>query len=257
MLLIPVQLQIYNNGKNQFNLDERIFAMIIQIYAFTDVQTAVDAVNLGVTHIGFVAGKYDVVPAELSFEQAHEIVKALPKGAVSSALTMAEDVDEIMRMVEVVQPDIVHISSDVHLVGVDMMHELREKLDKRVRLMKAIPVEDEASIGLARAFAQVSDILLLDTKREGYPGVGATGFTHDWSVSSIIVETAGVPVIMAGGLTPDNVGAAIEQIKPWGVDSNTSTNVPDSNVDKDLDRINAFVKAINAASGKKAEETGK
>jgi phosphoribosylanthranilate isomerase len=231
--------------------------MIIQIYAFTDAKTAVEAANLGVNHIGFVAGKYDVVPAELSFEQAHEIVKALPKGAASSALTMAEDVDEILRMAEAVQPDIVHISSDVHLVGVDMLRELREKLDKGVRIMKAIPVEDEASIALARAFAQVSDILLLDTKREGFPGVGATGFTHDWSVSSIIVETAGIPVIMAGGLTPENVGAAIEQINPWGVDSNTSTNVPGSNVDKDIDRIKAFVEAIKTSSKESNRKSGK
>lgn len=227
--------------------------MIIQVYAFIDPKTAVEAVKLGVNHIGFVAGKYDVVPGELSFEEAHEIVKALPKGALSSALTMSEDIDEILRMVDVVQPDIVHISSDVYQVGIDMMRELREKLDKRVSIMKAIPVEDEASIALARAFAQVSDILLLDTKREGYPGVGATGFTHDWGVSSIIVETAGKPVIMAGGLTPDNVAEAIDQIKPWGVDSNTSTNVPGSSVEKDLGRIEAFVKAIKAASKSKGK----
>ncbi len=227
-----------------------MFVMIIQIYAFTDPKTAVEAVKLGVNHIGFVAGKYDVVPGELSFEEAHEIVKALPKKAVSSAITMSEDMDEILRMVDAVQPDILHISSDVYQVGIDMMRELREKLDKDLRLMKAIPVEDEASIGLARAFAQVSDILLLDTKREGFPGVGATGYTHDWSVSEIIVETAGVPVIMAGGLDPENVSAAIEQIKPWGVDSNTSTNIEGSNVDKDLGRIKAFVDAIKADSAK-------
>lgn len=231
--------------------------MIIQIYAFTDPKTAVEAVKLGVNHVGFVAGKYDVVPGELSFEEAHEIVKALPKKAVSSALTMAEDIDEILRMADVVQPNIVHISSDVHLVGIDMMRELREKLDKDISLMKAIPVEDEASIGLTRAFAQVSDILLLDTKREGYPGVGATGFTHDWGVSEIIVETAGKPVIMAGGLTPENVGEAIDQIKPWGVDSNTSTNVQGSNVEKDLGRIEAFVKAIKAGSKSKGSNKGK
>ena len=72
--------------------------MIIQIYAFTDPETAVAAVNLGVNHIGFVVGKYDEVPAELSFKEAAEIVKALPDGAVSSALTMSGDVNEILRM---------------------------------------------------------------------------------------------------------------------------------------------------------------
>ena len=227
--------------------------MIIQIYAFTDPETAVAAVNLGVNHIGFVAGKYDQVPAELSFKEAAEIVKALPDGAVSSALTMSGDVNEILRMVAAVKPDIVHISSDVELVGLNKMRALREKLDKSVRLMKAIPVGGEESVELAKQYAQYSDILLLDTKREGFPGVGATGFTHDWNVSRKIVETAGVPVILAGGLTAENVGASIVKVKPWGVDSNTSTNIQGSNVDKDMDRIADFVAAIKTG----VEDLGK
>ena len=82
--------------------------------------------------------------------------------------------------------------------------------------MKAIPVGGEESVELAKQYAQYSDILLLDTKREGFPGVGATGFTHDWNVSCKIVETAGVSVILAGGLTAENVGASIAKVKPWG-----------------------------------------
>jgi len=226
--------------------------MIIQIYAFTDPKTAVAAVNMGVNHIGFVAGKYNVVPAELTFEEARGIVDALPKGATAVALTMAEDVDEILRMAAAVQPHIIHVSSDVEVVPVEMMRELRSRLDKNIRLMKAIPVEDEASIALAREFAAVSDLLLLDTKRPDFPGVGATGFTHDWSVSRRIVEAVKIPVIMAGGLTAENVGAAMREIKPWGVDSNTSTNVPGSNVDKDLERVRAFATAVKAAEQEQA-----
>ena len=221
--------------------------MIIQIYAFTDIKTAVAAVEMGVNHVGFVAGKYDEVPAELSFDQAREIVDVLPPQATPVALTMAGDVDEIMRMVDAVRPHIVHISSDVDLVNVEMMRELHERLGGQARLMKAIPVENEGSIAVAKAYAAVSDILLLDTKHADFPGVGATGLTHDWSVSRRIVETAGIPVIMAGGLTPQNVGAAMHEIKPWAVDSNTSTNQEGSNVEKDLTRIRAFVDAVHAA----------
>jgi phosphoribosylanthranilate isomerase len=221
--------------------------MIIQIYAFTDPKTALEAVKLGVEHIGFVAGKYNVVPGELTFDEAREIAAVLPSTAVPVALTMAEEVDEILRMAAEVKPQIVHISSDVDLVNVDKMRELRSKLDPKIRLMKAIPVEDESSIELSVRYAQVSDLLLLDTKRAGFPGVGATGFTHDWSVSRRIVESVGIPVIMAGGLTAENVGAAMREIKPWAVDSNTSTNTPGSNVEKDIKRIEAFVKAIRAA----------
>jgi phosphoribosylanthranilate isomerase len=149
-------------------------------------------------------------------------------------------------MTEKVKPNIVHVSSDLDCVGVDAMRELRSRLDKDIRLMKAIPVEDESSIKIAQQYAAVSDLLLLDTKRTGFPGVGATGFTHDWNISRRIVETVGVPVIMAGGLTAKNVNAAIDKIRPWGVDSNTSTNVPGSNTDKDINLIAEFVNAIRS-----------
>ncbi|HOJ00216.1 MAG TPA: phosphoribosylanthranilate isomerase [Anaerolineaceae bacterium] len=220
--------------------------MIIQIYAFTDVDTALKAAEFGVNHIGFVAGKYGEVPAELTFREAREIAAALPPQATAVALTMATEVDEILRMVEQVNPHIVHISSDLDDVDVETMRELRSRLDKNIRLMKAIPVEDETSVQVAQQYAAVSDLLLLDTKRSGFPGVGATGFTHDWNISKQIVETAGVPVILAGGLTPQNVAAAIATTHPWGVDSNTSTNVPGSNTDKDLQRIADFVKAVRS-----------
>ena len=220
--------------------------MIIQIYAFTDVATALEAAKLGVNHIGFVAGKYGEVPAELSFQEAGEIVSALPAQTTAVALTMATDVNEILRMTEKVKPNIVHVSSDLDCVGVGAMRELRSSMDKDIRLMKAIPVEDESSIKIAQQYAAVSDLLLLDTKRTGFPGVGATGFTHDWNISRRIVETVGVPVIMAGGLTPKNVNAAIDKIHPWGVDSNTSTNVSGSNTDKDINLIAEFVNAIRS-----------
>lgn len=219
---------------------------IIQVYAFTDVATALKAVGLGVDHIGFVAGKYGEVPAELTFEEAREITAALPPRATAVALTMATDVDEIMNMVNAVKPAIVHISSDLNCVGVDAMRDLRSRLDKSIRLMKAIPVENEESVQIAKQYAAVSDLLLLDTKRPDFPGVGATGFTHDWNVSKQIVDSVGIPVILAGGLSADNVQASIRKVHPWGVDSNTSTNVPGSNTDKDIERIAAFVRAIRA-----------
>ncbi len=220
--------------------------MLIQIYAFTDPKTAASAVNLGVDNIGFIAGKYGVVPAELTFAEARAIVEALPKNGTSTAITMAEDVDEILRMAAEVKPDIVHISSEMERVDFEMMRELRSKMDKDIQLMKAISVENEESIAFARHFAKTSDLLLLDTKVKGFPGVGATGATHDWNISRQIIESVDIPVILAGGLTAENVGAAIRATNPWGVDSNTSTNTLGSNVEKDLDRIAAFVKAIHA-----------
>jgi phosphoribosylanthranilate isomerase len=218
--------------------------MIIQIYAFTKVKEAIAAVNLGVNNVGFVAGLYDMVFGELSFADAHEIVCSLPDSGTSTAITMSADVDEILRMADAVQPDILHISSELEEVDLDMMAQIRKRLAPDIKLMKAIPVDDEESVKIAQDFAQVSDALLLDTSCKGFPGVGATGFVHDWNVSRKIVASVDIPVILAGGLDKDNVGEAITKVRPWGVDSNTSTNVEGSRVEKDLKRIEEFVKAV-------------
>ena len=221
--------------------------MIIQIYAFTRIDQAVEAAEMGVHQIGFVAGDYGLVSGELSFAAARRLAHSLPPHTVRVALTMATQVDEILRMAEAVEPDVVHISTDLEDVGVEAMERLRRRLPASIRLMKAIHVSSEESIGDAQRFAEVSDLLLLDTKVSGMPGIGATGRLHDWSFSRRIVESVRVPVILAGGLSPENVAGAMQAVQPWGVDSNTHTNLPGSPVEKDMQRIRAFVDAVRAA----------
>jgi phosphoribosylanthranilate isomerase len=221
--------------------------MIIQIYAFTDPKEAAAAVEMGVDNIGFIAGKYGEVFAELTFEESREIARAIPAQGTSTAITMAVDVNEILRMAEHVEPDIVHISSEMDQVNLEAMRTIRERLSPDILLMKAISVKDESSVEVAKLYAEVSDLLLLDTSAKGFPGVGATGFTHDWNVSKRIVEEVTIPVILAGGLSAANVQQAMEIVRPWGVDSNTSTNIEGSRVLKDLKRIEEFVRAVESS----------
>ena len=200
-------------------------------------------VALGVDQIGFIAGDYGQVHAELTFAQANAIAVALRGKARSSALTMSTDVDEIVRMAHTVQPDIVHISTDTDDVDVAAMHHLRRRIPSQVKLMKAIHVAGPESIDIALTYADAADIVLLDTKISGMPGVGATGVTHDWNISRQIVKQVGdrAQVILAGGLTAENVSVAITTTQPWGVDSNTGTNLTGDPVVKDWDKVAAFV----------------
>jgi phosphoribosylanthranilate isomerase len=218
--------------------------MIIQIYAFTVIDEAVEAAHLGVDQIGFVAGDYDLVPGELCFKDARALRNALPEQTTAVALTMATDVDEILRMADAVNPDIIHISTDVEDVPESSMEALKKKLPPAIQLMKALPVGGEESLKYAKRFEPFSDLFLLDTKVVNMPGVGATGRLHDWSISRRIVKECGLPVILAGGLNAANVADAIHQVRPWGVDSNTHTNVPGDPVKKDIRRIAAFVEAV-------------
>ncbi len=220
--------------------------MIIQIYAFTNPEEAIEAAKLGVNHLGFVAGDYGQVCGELSLIQAAEIADAVREISTSVALTMATNLNEILMMATAVKPDIVHVSTDPLDVNVQAMRELRDRLGPGTRLMKALPVEGAESVTLAKAFATTCDYLLLDTKVEGMPGVGATGMTHDWGVSRRIVQSVKCPVILAGGLSSANVVQAIEAVEPWGVDSNTSTNVPGDKVSKDMERVSDFCKVARS-----------
>jgi phosphoribosylanthranilate isomerase len=228
-------------------LVEEALALIVQIYAFTDPDEARLAAQIGVDHIGFVAGDYGLVPGELSFVESRALVEALPPEVTAVALTMATDVDEIVRMARFVRPQIVHISTDMQDVDLSKMKSIRAKLPEGIRLMKAISVTDESSVEAARYYAQESDLLLLDTKSASIAGIGVSGKTHDWNISRRIVESVRIPVILAGGLSAENAAEALRMVQPFGVDSNTHTNLAGELVSKDMDRILAFVQAVRAA----------
>ena len=88
-----------------------------------------------------------------------------------------------------------------------------------------------------------ADYLLLDTVMPGRKGIGAIGLPHDWNISKKIVEDAKIPVILAGGLGPDNVEEAIRKVRPFGVDSLTKTSVKDENgklLHKDIEKVRQF-----------------
>jgi len=113
-------------------------------------------------------------------------------------------------------------------------------------LVRSIPVVGEASIEIARSYQGIADFLLLDSHQESDRQIGALGVTHDWRISRRIVELVPTPVILAGGLGPDNVADAIRAVHPVGVDSKTKTD-QDGSHRKDLDRVRRFHEAAKAA----------
>ena len=107
--------------------------------------------------------------------------------------------------------------------------------------MVTIPVRGPDSVTTAQAFAPMSDYLLLDSTDPRSGTVGATGLTHDWSVSRQIVAAVDIPVILAGGLGPENVREAIGQVGPAGVDSETRTSTDADRRRKDGARVRQFI----------------
>lgn len=220
--------------------------MIVQIYGILTPEDGAMVAALGAEHIGLVTGAYKRTPDEVDFVTARAVFAAVPAATVKVALTVATDLDEIEKMARVVQPDILHISADTTAPTPADMRLLRNRLPG-LPLMRAISVAGPEAVDIARQFEEVSDYLLLDTKHVGKPVIGATGQTHDWSISRRIIETVRRPVILAGGLAPENVAAAIHAVQPWGVDSQTHTNYPGWPMRKDPERVRQFIEAARRA----------
>lgn len=116
-----------------------------------------------------------------------------------------------------------------------------------VQIMCTIPVLGADAVSDARRYEDVADFLLLDTMDPATSVVGATGQTHDWDVSAAVVTAVHTPVVLAGGLGPDNVtAAAVARVRPAGVDSETHTSRADDRRRKDPERVRAFVRAARA-----------
>jgi len=96
---------------------------------------------------------------------------------------------------------------------------LRDKLPG-VEIVQVIHVTDEESIEEAVNVSDYVDLILLDSGNQklSVKELGGTGRTHNWSISKEIVESVNVPVFLAGGINPLNVSAAINEVKPYGVD---------------------------------------
>jgi phosphoribosylanthranilate isomerase len=164
------------------------------------------------------------------------------------------ELEPIVAMADEVQPAIVHICSATDDLPVAEQRRLRSLLPAGMKIMKAIevggPETAERAIDAAERFAEISDFLLLDTDDPEIPGIGAAGRVHDWDISARIVERVGqqTQVILAGGLSPDNVAQAIQHVRPAGVDSFTWTNSATNSRRKDLDLTQAFVTEARRAA---------
>lgn len=220
--------------------------MKIQIYEHVHVDDVRSSVRAGVNFIGVKPGAKGQSEGEVDFAHCRALYAAVPpaSGVLCNALTIATETPEIVSMVQAVQPDLLHLSGNIALTPPDQVAAIRQLISP-VKIMLAIPVADSSTVQLALSYQGVADYLLLDTPApEGY--VGATGHTHDLAVSAAIVRRVHLPVLLAGGLHHGNVAAAICQVRPWGVDSFTHTNRPQTRR-KDGSLVTAFLEAARGA----------
>ena len=163
------------------------------------------------------------------------IARALRRRVELAGVFVNAQLDEVARTADGVGLTLVQLHGDE---GPAYCAEIARRTGCRV--IKAMPVRSRADVQALRAFH--TDFHLLDTGRPGRRG--GTGETWDWSLAQ--GGAGDVPFLLAGGLTPENVGDAIAEARPWGVD--VSSGVESSPGVKDAERVRAFAAALEAAA---------
>jgi phosphoribosylanthranilate isomerase len=215
--------------------------MIVQIYEVTTPKEARALSSMGVDHIGVLVGDGSF-PREQIVEKASEIFATISAGSKACLLSLSDDLDLIVRLTAALKPGILHLGAAPQHLSPAQLRGLKANFPQ-LSLMRSIPVIDESSIALARSYDGIADWLLLDSYKSGDRQIGALGVTHSWKLDRHIIESVRIPVIIAGGLGPENVQDAIRTARPAGVDSKTKTDKNDGTHTKDLQKVSAFVTA--------------
>lgn len=202
----------------------------IKICGLTRVEDAVAADRLGADAIGLI---FAPSPRRVSLETAHEIDGALSPWITRVGVFVDASFEEIASVLSYVPLDVVQLHGNE---PPDFVREARRRLG--VRIVKGIRVRDASVLKSLQQYEV--DAFLLDTY---VPGIaGGTGETFDWALAIPLAKR--YPVILAGGLTPDNVAEAIGAVHPHGVD--VSSGVESEPGIKDPNRMEEFVTRVRS-----------
>jgi phosphoribosylanthranilate isomerase len=213
--------------------------MLVQIYEISSPDEACALAELGVDHIGVLVGDGSF-PREQSVDRARLTFLSIPSSSRGVALILSADARLIERAISELKPAIVHLGASSDLITPAQVLQLKKR-HRTLTVMRSIPVFGDESVAIAQSYDGIADFLLLDSYRPGDLQIGALGATHSWAVDRKIVTSVGVPVIIAGGLGPDNVIDAVKAVRPAGVDSKTKTDKDDGSHTKDLQRVERFI----------------
>ena len=193
-------------------------------------------VRSGADAVGLICGVTHVTEDELTADQARRLARRTPPLVSTVLVTHLVDAGEIVRLADFVGADVIQIHG---LVSVETVSRVMERAGGR-RIIKAVHVLGPSAVDDALGFVDVCDAVLLDSRTADR--LGGTGRTHDWSISRQVADALrplGRPVILAGGLRPDNVADAVCAVRPFAVDVNSG--VEDANGDKLLEHCQVFV----------------
>lgn len=216
--------------------------MRVKICGIKSKDDALMAINYGADAIGLLVGQKHTSTDFIDIDTAKDIVQALPPFCSSVMVTHLVDTGEIIDLASKISVNTIQLHgdsspNDAQLIKIALPY---------IKIYKAIHVTNENSVDGGKEFLPYVDAILLDTANASTGQVGGTGMTHDWSISKRIVETYDKPIILAGGLDPDNVTDAIKEVMPFGVDVNSGTKGESGY--KDADKVRSFIRNAKLAA---------
>ncbi len=173
------------------------------------------AVEAGASAVGLVS-HMPSGPGVISEDLIAEIAATVPPAIGTFLLTSRQSVDEIVAQQHACRTNTIQICDHLTL---GTHRELKQALPG-ISIVQVVHVIGPESVEEAMAVAPHVDAILLDSGNQKLTvkELGGTGRTHDWTLSRMIRERAGVPLFLAGGLTAENVAEAIAFVEPFGLD---------------------------------------
>ncbi len=216
---------------------------LIQIAGIRDQQEAEMLMSCGVDWLGFPL-RLTVHKEDLLETEAAQIIKSLQLPHEGVLITYLNQADEIVAFCHNLGVRKVQLHGEITLDQLTAVNVL----DPSLFVIKSLIVHQNNQSELEAEMRSLSphvDAFITDTYDPVSGACGATGKTHNWKVSRRLVEISPRPVILAGGLRPENVARAIAEVRPAAVDAHTG--VEDPNGRKDMQLVRVFVEQARTA----------
>ncbi len=198
----------------------------VKVCGHTSAEDVAASIAAGVDAVGVIADVPVETPREVDTATAADLLD-LPPFVSGVLVTMPETAAAAIDLVAATDPDALQVHAGL---AVEELEAVATAID--IPLIVALSVDDNPA-----SIAEVADAILLDSRDED--GAGGTGRTHDWTRAREIRDAVDVPVVLAGGLTPENVAEGIRSVDPYAVD--VATGVESSGGIKDHAAVRRFV----------------